>query len=71
MARNPAEEDTKFQVNSYVSMPGKDFSNQKMIRMGFFRACIAERESEKIMKCFLVEPSMSSNAKRSARSSAE
>ena len=38
MARNPAEEDTKFQVNSYVSMPGKDFSNQRMIGMGVFQS---------------------------------
>ena len=38
MARNPAEEDTKFQVNRYVSMPGKNFSNQRMIRMGVFQS---------------------------------
>ena len=38
MARNPAEEDTKFQVNSYVSMPGNDFSNQRMIGMGVFQS---------------------------------
>ena len=42
-----------------------------MIGCFFFKACIAERESEKIMNCFLIEPSMSSSAKRSARSSAE
>ena len=71
MARTPAEEDTKFQVNSYVSMPGKNFSNRRMIGMGVFQSLHLERESEKIMKCFLVEPSMSSSAKRSARSSAE
>ena len=47
MARNPAEGDTKFQVNRYISKPGKDFSNQRMIWMGFFKACIAERESQK------------------------
>ena len=38
MARNPAEEDTKFQVNSYVSKPGKDFSNQRMIGMEVFQS---------------------------------
>ena len=71
MTRNPAEKNTKFQVNSYISKLGKDFSNQRMIRMVFFKVCIAERESEKIMNCFLIDPLMSSSAKRSARSSAE
>ena len=45
MARNPAEEDTKFQVNSYKSKPGKDFSNQRVIGMGFFSKLALQKEN--------------------------
>ena len=48
MTRNPAEKDTEFQVNSYISKPGKDFSNQRVSGWEFFKACIAERESKKL-----------------------
>ena len=43
MTGNPAEKDTKFQVNSYISKPGKDFSNQRVIEMGVFQ----KRKSQK------------------------
>ena len=71
MARNPAEEDTEFQVNSYVSKPGKDFSNQRMIGMGVFQSLHSRKGVREDYEVFLIEPSMSFSAKRSARSSAE
>ena len=38
MAGHPAEKDNEFQVNSYISKPGENFSNQRVFVMGFFKA---------------------------------